>query len=578
MRTWLKPLFLFLLSISIVGCANSTQSTHLNTNEFNGDDALLTSNYLQAILAEDTNDTTKASATYLEALKEDPNNLFLLDRAFKYQLASGNIKTAVKLAKRFEKMNEPHPIVLLLLAVDAANDNDMQGAKNYLKKAKKDAPKLLQFELVNIYLNIQDKKDVWHGIKKLQNYDEHPSLSAYKLFHLARLQEMLGDKEKTIEAYEKAYLSDPTSVFVTFRLAALYELNNQQEKALETYKNFEAINPETLLLHHVKKRISLDKKPALENFSMRQNLANVMFGFGTLMASQRIPIASRQMMRLALHLEPDHPYAPFYLAVLEEQAGRFEIATDLYESVDSTSPTWLGSQVRIAEILFHNGQKTLAKNMLQNLLKDDHEQPGINRALAEMYYREQDFDRAVRYFSRVLNNIEKPNPRHARLFFARGAANERLKKFDDAADDMLKSLSLNPNDPTVLNYLGYMWANNDENLEQAFMLIGKALIMRPDDGSITDSLGWALFKMGKFEKALVYLERAAEMLPEDSVVNAHLGDVYAELGREEEARKQWQRALDIGLEDKADQERVEAALAGARKTSEKKFIKHSESN
>ena len=125
---------------------------------------------------------------------------------------------------------------------------------------------------------------------------------------------------------------------------------------------------------------------------------------------------------------------------------------------------------------------------------------------------------------------------------------------------MQRSILLNPANPTVLNYLGYLWADNDKNLDEAQVLLTKAVLLEPQDGAIHDSLGWLYFKQGKLERALKHIEYAVELSPEDGTINAHLGDVYAKLGRLNEARRQWERALELGLALEKDKNHIKNQL------------------
>jgi tetratricopeptide (TPR) repeat protein len=152
---------------------------------------------------------------------------------------------------------------------------------------------------------------------------------------------------------------------------------------------------------------------------------------------------------------------------------------------------------------------------------------------------------AVTYYDRALSLVEKPEKRHWVYYYARGTSYERLKNWPAAEADLEKALSLYPEQPLVLNYLGYSWIDQGRNLEEGMALIEKAVALKPDDGYIVDSLGWAHFKQGNFKEAVRYLERAVELKPDDPVLNDHLGDALWRVGREREAKFQWDQALTL---------------------------------
>jgi len=132
---------------------------------------------------------------------------------------------------------------------------------------------------------------------------------------------------------------------------------------------------------------------------------------------------------------------------------------------------------------------------------------------------------------------------HWQLLFSRGIANERLSNWDQAEKDLTDALSYEPDQPYVLNYLGYTWADQGRNLDKAVEMIEKASRLKPDDGAIIDSLGWVYYRMGNFPTAVKTLETAIELQPYESEINDHLGDAYWQVGRKNEARFQWKRAI-----------------------------------
>ncbi|MEO1239893.1 MAG: tetratricopeptide repeat protein, partial [Pseudomonadota bacterium] len=148
---------------------------------------------------------------------------------------------------------------------------------------------------------------------------------------------------------------------------------------------------------------------------------------------------------------------------------------------------------------------------------------------------------------------------HWVVHFARGITHEREDRWEEAEADFRKALELNPGQPQVLNYLGYSFVEMNTNMEEALELIEQAVEGRPDSGFITDSLGWALYRLGRYDEAVVHMERAVELEPVDPIINDHLGDVYWAVGRHREAEFQWHRALSFEPEEE-DAERIRRKL------------------
>jgi Flp pilus assembly protein TadD len=166
-------------------------------------------------------------------------------------------------------------------------------------------------------------------------------------------------------------------------------------------------------------------------------------------------------------------------------------------------------------------------------------------ALGNIYRSKKAYAEAAEAYSGAIKAAGAPNPGHWSLFYSRGIAFERLKRWPEAEADFRKSLELAPDQPLVLNYLGYSWIEQGSNVDEAFRMLRRAVEQSPTDGYIVDSLGWAYYRLGQYESALQLMERAVQLKAADPTVNDHLGDVYWRLGRKLEATFQWNHARDL---------------------------------
>lgn len=536
--------------------------THIVIPEPNQPDVAAAGAYLKARIAESRGDLESAAVFYKQSAAITGKDEALNEAAFTTLLANGNVEDAIAVLKKMDGIQEIPPLGHILLAAEAVKNGDYVTARVHVDKATETSPRLLHFKLMSMYLDFAEGRPVADIQVDLAGFKQHDVLLPQKLFHMGRIYERAGDDVNAREAYIASLAQDSSSLFTVLRLGAVLEKNGDAETAVEMYHQFNLNNPDSVLLDYTMKRLDKGQAPEDIQASLNADMAEVFFSFATLMVSQGMDLAGRQLMHMADYLDPAYPFTNFYLGIVEEQSQRPEKAIEYYSKIKKGERAYLAAQVRIAESKFSRAQKTDAVDMLLTLTQERPELPLVTRALAEMYYDMNNYPKAIEQFAILLDALEEPERHHAVLYFARGASFERLGQYDEAAVDLQKAISLEPNNPMALNYLGYMWVNQNKNIDEAFDYIKKAVLLKPNDGSIIDSLGWAYYRMGEYEKAVSFLERAVELEPTDPTINAHLGDVYEKLHRYPEARLQWERALSFNPESAEEKARLRGKING----------------
>ncbi|NIO38949.1 MAG: tetratricopeptide repeat protein, partial [Burkholderiales bacterium] len=272
-------------------------------------------------------------------------------------------------------------------------------------------------------------------------------------------------------------------------------------------------------------------------------LAEVFYGLGEALTGEGGLSMGILYLQMALYLQPDHAFALAALANAYEASRRYEDAIAAYDRIPSGTPLQDSIDIRKAFDLNSLDKVDEAKAILDKLASANPTDLKPLDALGNIMRSRKRFDEAVVYYSRAIDLLPKRlEKRHWSFYYSRGTCYERLKKWPLAEVDLKKALKLFPDQPLALNYLGYSWVDQNRNLKQGMALIEKAVALKPDDGYIVDSLGWAHFKLGNFKQAVRFLERAVELRPEDPVLNDHLGDALWRVGREREARFQWDQA------------------------------------
>jgi len=271
------------------------------------------------------------------------------------------------------------------------------------------------------------------------------------------------------------------------------------------------------------------------------------------------------LSRLALQLRPDHTVARLLASEIVANGKRPETALDLLGAIPPDDPLHPVVQMRQVRLLQRLNRSDEALRLLQDVAQAHPDRPEPMGLMGDILRIKRRFPEAVVAYDKAIALSGPPQPAHWPLYYDRGIALERSRQWDRAEADFLQALRFAPDQPHVLNYLGYSWAEQGRNLERAKEMIERAVQQRPNDGAMVDSLGWVAMRMGDIATAVRLLERATELEPGDATVTGHLGDAYWEAGRRLEAIFQWRRALNL-KPDSDEKERIEGRLRPAEQT------------
>jgi tetratricopeptide (TPR) repeat protein len=246
-----------------------------------------------------------------------------------------------------------------------------------------------------------------------------------------------------------------------------------------------------------------------------------------------------------LFLRPDHDLAAVSVANLFEEIKRTDAAIRAYQLVPAASPMRESAEIQAGLELESIGRADDAMKRLTEIVAAKPKDVDAWSALGSLQRTAKKYDDAAASYDKAIELVGKPDKSNWTLFYFRGICYERAKQWPKAEADFKEALELYPDQPLVLNYLGYSWVDQGVNLEEAFAMLRRAVDLRPSDGYIVDSLGWAHFKLGHYAEATEELEKAIDLKPADPVVNDHLGDAFWRVNRKIEARFQWNHARDM---------------------------------
>ncbi len=507
----------------------------------------LTGNYLAAILAGASSDTQAASTYFREVLRRDPRNVEVAGRAFVATLSNGDMEDAFRIAENIVKRENTNGLARLALAVKAIKQGQYATARTHLSRAKMNQANDVTGTLLMAWtwVGSGNNAKALETIGTLNNQ----ALALFRDFHGALINDVAGRPDEAIKRMQAAYESDKNTLRLVEAFASLNGRRGERDKALEAYKAFDALLPRHPLVVAAMKTLNDGKPLPATVGDAVEGSAEVLYGLGSANPRRGQELVPMIYLRLAIYLRPDHPLAIVSLADIYDRLKQYERAIDVYDLMPKTSPLRPNADLQIGLTLETLERKDDAQAHLESILKSRPEDPEALLALGNLHRSRKSYERAAEYYTKVLDLSPKNDRGSWSTFYYRGVTYERMKKWPLAEADFKKALELFPDQPSVLNYLGYTWVDRGENLDEAFRMLRKAVELRPTDGYIVDSLGWAYYKLGKYDEALRELERAVELRPADPTINDHLGDVYWKVGRTLEAGFQWNHARDLKPEE-----------------------------
>ena len=500
--------------------------------------------YLAARHAGGQGDVAAAASYYRAALRGDPRNNELLGRTFLAVLANGEVEEGVKLAERVLQVDKNESIARLILGVRAVKQKQYPVARRELAQSIRGPITDLAATLLSAWTmaNPAEAKRAIDSIDKLAGADWY---AIFKELHAALILDVAGQKKDAAKHFERAYKLDPTALRVVQAYGSFLARQGNTAEALKVFATFDEALPRHPLIVEAVNELNAGKKLFLMVDTQQAGAAEVLYGLGAALGRRGGEDLGLIYLQLSLYLAPSHPLALLSLGDLYEAMKKPDLANKIYERVPPSSPLHRYAQIQLALNLDTLDRTDEAKASLEKLIAANPNDLEAIMALGNVLRGRKQFAECADVYSKGIDTIGKPEKSNWMIYYFRGICFERAKQWPKAEADLKKSLELFPDQPHVLNYLGYSWIDQGINLDEGMRMIKRAVEQRADDGYIVDSLGWAYYRLGNIEEAVKHLERAIELKPEDPTINDHLGDAYWRIGRELEARFQWSHARDL---------------------------------
>lgn len=494
-----------------------------------------------------------AANNLLKALELDPENVELNQFASSVLVDAGKFEEAIEISKYLQEVGEDNDMTKLLLFFEKAKKQDYELALADIELLSNSGVLNLMKPLFKAWL-YADQGNVAETDKIIQTFDEESNFNFFNYFQAGMIYELLGNLDQA-EIYYSRALSERG--MLNLRAAEAYALTlrrqNKGEQAIAVYKQY--IN-EAPANEHLKRGLkNTEENIAAGAFieTIDQGFAEMFYTVATILMQDNIKDIATHYLQYALYFKPQFPLAHFMQAQIFESDEYYDGAAYQLSKITTESPLYFQSKLQRAW-LFDEMERSDETLKALNDMADEY--PGnreVLNSVAEFYRMHERYAEAIPAYSKVINTINVETERDWLIYYTRGIVFDQEKRWDEAEKDFKKALLLRPEQPAVLNYLAYSWVDRGMNYIEAKKMLERAVELRPNDGYIVDSLGWALYKMGDDLEAVGVLERAAQLQTQDWAINDHLGDAYWAVGRHNEARFQWRHALSLSPdEDKID--------------------------
>ena len=501
-------------------------------------------NYLAARHAGNERDAGAASAYYRAALKADPRNGELLERAFLSVLTDGEIDEAVKLADRLVQLDRGHRMARLMLGVRAIKQKQYQAARQHFAQSVRGPIADLTATLLTAW-TLYGSNEARSGVETIDKLTGPDWYGLFKDLHAGLILDLASSRKEAGKRYERAYKLDANMIRTVEAYGSWASRNLGKDEALKIFQTFDKTLPNhPLVIEAIDDLKSGDKLSPLVD-SPQTGAAEVLYGLGASLGTQGGEDLALVYLQLSIYLEPDQPLALLSLGNLYETLKKPQLAIKVYQRVPEDSALRPNSEIQLAADLDALDRTDEAKKRLEKIIAERPKDIEPIVALGNVLRGRKQFKECADVYGRGIAAIAKPEKSNWLIYYFRGVCYERAKQWDQSEADLQKALELYPDQPQVLNYLGYSWVDQGINLDQGMSMIRKAVDQRPDDGYIVDSLGWAYYRIASYDEAVKNLERAVELKPEDPTINDHLGDAYWRVGRTLEATFQWSHARDL---------------------------------
>jgi tetratricopeptide (TPR) repeat protein len=547
----------------IVGCVSFNALFSANTGiaqtSRNMSDALgvaetSSGNYLAAIAADAKRDTAAAAHFFREALREDPKNAEIQERAFIASVQDGSMTEAFRLAERVLRRDPENALAHLTLGTRALKNRQFITARNSFQKAGGRGRNADISAALLVAWSHVGSGELKKALETVDRFTE-PQYAVFRNFYGGLMADLAGDRKEAAKRLKAAYDAEGTPVRLADAYARFEARHGSREVAKAVYDKIAERPSQIPFIAQSMKVMSEGGVPEPLVQNVAQGAAEVLFTASDTGNRRGGELVAVIYLQLANHLVGDNEMVLVSLGESFEALKQYDRSIELYTRVPEESGIKTNATLRAAIAYNELKKYDEALKLLDERIIKQPKDILLFDTKASIYRGNKKWAEAAEASTKAIELVDRNNKAYWNLFYARGISYERNKQWPLAEADLKHALSLLPENPItesdksgrahVLNHLAYSWVDMGMHIDESFVMLKRAVELLPRDGYIIDSLGWAYYKLGKFEDAVRELERAVDLKPADPVLNDHLGDAYWKAGRIDEARFQWNHARDL---------------------------------
>jgi tetratricopeptide (TPR) repeat protein len=543
------------LALTLTSCGTRQSATNVERTP------TLYGSYLAGRFATQQRDSMAASEYFAGALAIDPGNAHLLERAMISEVSHGDLQTAALHAEELLKKSAQSRLANLVIGVKRFRDKDFAGSRAAFEQLDGKALAELGNRLGAAWTYVSEG-NTDEAVKIAKRFLGAQGLEAFATYHKALIEDIGGrpqDALKTMALSQKASKGENLRVVQIY--GAMLERAGRVEEAKTVYRDYLTKSPDHPIIGAMLASAEKGAAPPQLVPDANAGLAELFYSIANSLNQENAVDLSVFYIQLCLALNPQNELAVTLLGDRLQTAARWEDSNQAYGRIAAGSGLYRNARMQIANNFAKQEKTDEAVSALQKSLTGDRFDFELYAAMGDTLREKERYAEAAKAYDNAIAIAGKPDERHWILYYTRGISRERLKQWNEAEADLQFALKLKPEQPLVLNYLAYTWIEHGVNQDAAMKMLHRAVELRDDDGFIIDSLGWAYYKRGEFDKAVKYLEQAVLLEPGEATVNDHLGDAYWRVGRELEARFQWRHALTGKPDEPGDVDRIKRKLA-----------------